>query len=354
MIKREDILKKYGASGKDLKELLKYTQNHFHHHGMKRMDDEKFAKVWMSYGGNFDSLREKIIEFNFPIEENISNSEAYIKATETGVLDSSYRDGKGLDLKSISLDFVQTPGGKMPVMILRDRSEFEKVVQCFSYNNEPGKVPKSMGASTYAGYNNWDRIRAYKEEWFSLNRDANEVEWSKEFDRLSKNTTLFKDSFIVLSNGPYSAVPANSLKLSEGMWSEFSLNIRKYHETCHYFTKRVLGTMRNNIIDEIFCDYVGLVKATGNFDLEWALRFLGLENYPKYREGGRLQNYASVDSESSKQIIQDLVFDAITNIASLDHSADPYKTIYELSRFSLVEIAGDFERVERHFEEVKR
>lgn len=66
--------------------------------------------------------------------------------------------------------------------------------------------------------------------------------------------------------------------------------IRLEHECAHYFTRRVLGSMRNNLLDELIADYVGIASAAGGYRAEWFLRFVGLEG-KGYREGGRLQNY---------------------------------------------------------------
>jgi MoxR-like ATPase len=49
--------------------------------------------------------------------------------------------------------------------------------------------------------------------------------------------------------------------------------------------------MRNNVLDELIADYAGMVAATGGFRASWFLRFLGLEDYPRYRPGGRLDLY---------------------------------------------------------------
>ena len=63
------------------------------------------------------------------------------------------------------------------------------------------------------------------------------------------------------------------------------------HECAHYLTKRVTGSMSNNLLDELLADYVGIVAAAGTYRGDWALEFLGLEDYPAYRNGARLQNY---------------------------------------------------------------
>jgi hypothetical protein len=49
--------------------------------------------------------------------------------------------------------------------------------------------------------------------------------------------------------------------------------------------------MRNNVLDELIADYAGLVAATGRFRASWFLRFVGLEDFPRYRPGSRLDLY---------------------------------------------------------------
>ncbi|MDT3702963.1 MAG: hypothetical protein ROZ36_07965 [Thermincola sp.] len=102
---------------------------------------------------------------------------------------------------------------------------------------------------------------------------------------------LYQDKFIILSDGPYSAVPAESLGLSEEEWRRLSLIIRREHECTHYFTRRLFSAMRNNLLDELIADYMGIVSAVGSFRADWFLRFVGLEHYPQYRTGARLENY---------------------------------------------------------------
>ena len=74
-------------------------------------------------------------------------------------------------------------------------------------------------------------------------------------------------------------------------WLNASLVIRREHECAHYFTRRVLGSMRNSLLDELIADYVGVVAASGRYHAAWFLRFLGLEEFPAFRPDGRLQRY---------------------------------------------------------------
>src|SRR5207237_7151624 len=115
--------------------------------------------------------------------------------------------------------------------------------------------------------------------------------WSEEFRALVPKKELYEDRFIILSTGPYSGVPAERTGFSEDVWLPLSLSIRREHEATHYFTLRAAGTMRNNLVDELVADFVGLVRTFGRYREDLALLFFGLEDFPAYREGGRLQTY---------------------------------------------------------------
>jgi hypothetical protein len=74
--------------------------------------------------------------------------------------------------------------------------------------------------------------------------------------------------------------------------------------------------MRNNLVDELIADYRGIMAATGTFHAQWFLTFMGLENFPIYREGGRLENYRGSPplSDSAYQIVQKLIKTAAENL----------------------------------------
>ena len=57
------------------------------------------------------------------------------------------------------------------------------------------------------------------------------------------------------------------------------------------FTYRVFGSMRSHVVDELVADFVGLARGFGGYRADLALRFLGLEAFPAYRTGGRLEHY---------------------------------------------------------------
>ncbi len=74
--------------------------------------------------------------------------------------------------------------------------------------------------------------------------------------------------------------------------------------------------MRNNLLDELIADYMGITAAAGRYRSDWFLRFMGLESFPAYREGGRLQNYRGRPplSEGAFAVLRVLVRDIAENL----------------------------------------
>ena len=152
-------------------------------------------------------------------------------------------------------------------------------MQRLTCRNEPAPVAAAQGACVIAGYVNWERVATL--------RSATGADLSQ----IANSRDQFQDRLIILSDGPYSNVPAAPLGVGEAEWRRVSLDIRLHHEAAHYFTRRAFGSMRNNLLDELVADYMGIVAATGRYRADWFLRFMGLEAFPRYRAGGRLENY---------------------------------------------------------------
>jgi len=170
--------------------------------------------------------------------------------------------------------------------------------------------------------------------------------------RLIPRKELYQDRFIILSDGPYSAVPAEAIGLTEQEWRRASLIIRREHECAHYFTLRMYSAMRNNILDELIADYMGIVAAAGQYEAHWFLRFLGLENFPHYRRGGRLENYRGAPplTDGAFRILQVLVKNAAENLEKFDRKhaaalrcpANQRAILTVLTRLTLVKMPGLF------------
>jgi hypothetical protein len=177
-----------------------------------------------------------------------------------------------------------------------------------------------------SGYNNWSRIRELRRRWEALPAPERETAtWNEEFQRLQGRRELYQDRFILLSDGPYSAVPAADLGLEEAEWRAISLALRRDHECTHYLTRRLFGSMRNNLLDELIADYTGMVGAAGRFRASWFLRFVGLEDFPRYRPGGRLDLYRGKPplSDGAFRVLQALVKRAAEGLERFDAGLPP-------------------------------
>ena len=332
---RRKTLAFFGAKEKEIEELLTYNTNHFEHTEETQklkfpLPSEPFFNAWKLYAeeakkvGILKSLQKPIVQFRFPIQEGMGQDDAYMDATRRGASTDSLSNATGIHLSDpdhVELLLHESAAGPVPALIIGKREDFESILRALTMHNEPKPVPPSMGACMIKGYNNWDRVQKYRKEWESKNPTQNtEESWPEEFQQLAQNKELYQDRFMLVSSGPYSNVPADALGLKEEEWKHFSAMIRLHHECVHFFTLRVFGSMNNNLLDEVLADYMGIRGANGSYQAKWFLSFMGLENYPNYREGGRMQNYLGNPpvSQDCFKVLQKLLVSVAKNLEIFD------------------------------------
>ncbi len=338
-----EALEPLGASPAEAAELLAYNQNLFDLDALGPetrfpLADEPFVAFWEAVAaesrerGAFAVLRQRLPQLAFPIREGISRSEAYRDATLRGVPVETIPEATGLELEhpeAVEVVLHTSPAGRIPLLIVRRRPELVALIQALTRKNEPEPVAGAQGALMLSGYNNWSRIRELRRRWEAeAPASRQSATWGEEFQRLQPQRELYQDRFILLSDGPYSAVPAGDLGLDEATWRRLSLVIRRDHECAHYLTRRLFGSMRNNLLDELMADYAGLVGATGRFQAAWFLRFLGLEDFPRARAGGRLELYRGRPplSAGAYRALQRLIREAALNLERFDAGEAPDRT----------------------------
>ncbi|HET9210903.1 MAG TPA: hypothetical protein VFR03_10925 [Thermoanaerobaculia bacterium] len=328
------------ASPEEMAEIAAYNENPFDLEPLTSevrfpLPDEPFVPFWESLEaeartrGAFAVLREHLPQLRFPVRPGISETEGYRAATRRGVPPEEIPEATGLAVErpeAIELAIHESPAGRIPLLIARRREEFAVLLQALTKRNEPEPVPAAQGALMVSGYNNWSRIRELRRRWEALPAPERETAtWNEEFQRIQSRRELYQDRFILLSDGPYSAVPAADLRLEEAEWRAISLALRRDHECAHYLTRRLFGSMRNNLLDELIADYTGMVGATGRFRAAWFLRFVGLEDFPRYRPEGRLGLYRGKPplSDGAFQVLQALVKRAAENLERFDAGLPP-------------------------------
>lgn len=276
------------------------------------LPDEEFAATWEQYaleaevdGDIFPVLQRHLPQLQFPVRAGMSNNEDYRRATRRGLppteslpelpsVPSAHTVQRsiagGLQLQNtrrLSLEIYPAPAGRLPILATDCRSDFELLLQALSARNEPVSIPPAQGAALIKGYNNWDRVAEVRR------REAMAaVIPSLAAPRIYPSCPrAYQDCLALVCDGGYSGVPAGCLGLEEEEWRHLSRQIRREHEATHYAILRLLGVMRTHLLDELLADFMGIVVALGKYDPNCQLLFLGLEDHPRYRPGGRLENY---------------------------------------------------------------
>ena len=117
------------------------------------------------------------------------------------------------------------------------------------------------------------------------------------------------------------------LKRPEGMsdeeWERLSFDLRLEHECVHALSLKVFGAMRHDLLEELVADWVALVKVFGDYRADLALRFLGLETFPAFREGGRLEVYRGSPPLSDRAflVMQRLARDVIATLDEISRTS---------------------------------
>ena len=258
------------------------------------LPEEEFVPVWRDYlyesiSGVFRALKNHIPQFNFPIEKGMSLNEKYRAAVKAEISPCDIVSESALTLEApdtLELIIRETPAGPIPVLIVKNRSDFMDLFRALAFKNEPAYIPPSTGGCAISGYNNCERFIAFKnkralEDPFGLSApEEPAVEKSR-----------YQDRFLLLSDGPYSGISHDEAGFEESEWRGYSLKIRLGHESAHYFTKRCLGSMRNNAHDELIADYAGICEAFGAYDSSLFFKFCGIEKLPEINPAGRINNY---------------------------------------------------------------
>jgi hypothetical protein len=359
---RKGILQSLGAGGLEVNELLAYNRSIFTTADWPDqpcpLADEPFVAAWRGYAdecqatGSITPLRKYLVQLNYPIQEGISARADYAAATRSGW---NAGETAGLALAAPERCRVlihPTAAGSIPIIMAAEREDFVSLVRALSLKNEPGLVPESMGACIIAGYNNWHRFRSVQANFPSFFPDEPpDLSSQEQFRRIVPRRELYQDRFIILSDGAYSGVLPVRLGLSAKAWREFSLVIRREHECTHYFTRRVLRSMRNNLFDELIADYAGIISVLGHYRADWGLLFLGLEGNRGCRPGGRFENYLGDPplSAGAVTVLERLTRQAAANLEILDRMHCKPRNwpdvqpafIVALSGLTLEELASD-------------
>lgn len=217
------------------------------------------------------------------------------KAWRKAALKGDVPKGANLDhfegTKSDSLSVVDTPAGPVEVLFLKLRHDFECFLCCTVHRGELVPIAPSIGASTIEGLPDWAKIRGEAARATIAGEDVSAA--LSDFIAAKRHAT----TLVLVSWGPYSALPFLETPYTSDEWLDISLDIRTFHELAHVVCRRILPELRSAVYDEICADFNGLLRATGSYDDTLAAKILGVceQGYT----GGRLEEYLHEDQMDS-------------------------------------------------------
>lgn len=228
---------------------------------------------------------------------------------------------------------VDTPAGPVEVVFLKQRADFETFLQIIGHKAQPVPISPTVGAITYRGLADWGKVAQARSAYVAGGGE----DWGAEFARLAKTPGAFRAEIVVISEGPYSNVPASSTPYAPDEWLRVSREIRLHHECAHVVCRRLLPEDILPVWDEVTADVVGLLCATRRYDVQLAARFLGVS--AGGFDAGRLTEYLDEEQRTRVDEAAVEVFEALGAIERMctDVQADdPFGFLLELKKAPLV------------------
>lgn len=228
---------------------------------------------------------------------------------------------------------VDTPAGPVDVVFLKNRGDFETFLQIIGHKSQPVPIARTVGAITYRGLADWSKVEAAKLSFLATGG----TDWPSEFSRLARTPGAFRSEIIIISEGPYSNVPAQDTGYSDEEWVKVSREIRLHHECAHVVCRRTLPDDILPVWDEITADVTGLLCATETYDVSLAARFLGVTQ--DGFKGGRLSEYLNEEQKANIDEVAREVFASLEGIGQLSQgvgSAGAFDFLLQLKRNPII------------------
>jgi hypothetical protein len=254
--------------------------------------------------------------------------EAHRLASGRGIVPDDARLDHFVGSAEDELREVQTPAGPVEVLFLRERSDFETFLQIIGHKSQPVPIAPSIGAITFRGMPDWGKVgaayRAFREH------EGPDADWGSEFRSLASKGA-FRGELVVISEGPYSNVPAAKTPYDDEEWLRISREIRLNHECAHVVCRRTMPEAILPVWDEITADVVGILCATDRYDSSLASTFLD----------ERLVEYLTSDQRERMDGILAEVRSSLSNIEKMTHSrcigrSQAFDFLLDLKRSPLV------------------
>jgi hypothetical protein len=262
-----------------------------------------------------EALQPALPQLRLPQVPGISRSDLYrrlvLRGQQANPAERSAAGPEPLwqEVESLQLWLAPHACGAMPVLHTPNGCDFLLLVRALAHRGEPVALADGVHAQAVSGLIHWGLIHQFGPK--------------------------SRAKLILLHQAPYGSVDASEVPgcPGEARWLELSTALRLEHELTHLATKRLLGEMRLNLLDELIADCMGMVAALGFFDSRLFGRCLGLDSSGETQAGGRWRTYvADLETRDADRAIRLLMERAHELAERLEAAPDLLQPEFTMTR----------------------
>jgi hypothetical protein len=308
-------------------------------------------REWLEIEPTSERLVKWLPQLALEVREGVSRSTQYKRGILGGDLEL-LPDPAGFSLHgSFQVAIEEHWSGNLPVITLTDRADFEHFFRCLGNHGEPIDISPQVHALMVIGLVSPRKVDAARTLWEEgLMKDDSRVEgcsnWSEAMRALdSQDKCFFRDQVLLTHVDRYAGLDCDQVDhgLTPDRWLEVSRVIRLNHEFTHHATRRIFGSMRMNLHDEIIADCIGFLAGLGTFESTVFLMGLGIDSDGEARSDGRVRMYVRGLDEDEVRTVCGLTVSAARNLESWlgdRGSVEAPRLTRALARLSLEDLAG--------------
>ena len=308
-------------------------------------------REWLEIEPTSERLVEWLPQLALKVREGVSRSSQY----KSGILGGELEllpDPAGFSLHGpFQVSIEEHWSGNLPVITLVDRADFEHFFQCLGNRGEPVDISPQAHALMVIGLICPRKIHVVRSNWEQgLMKDdlmlSGCSNWSDAMRALdSRDKFLFRDQVLLAHVDSYAGLDSDQIGhgVTPERWLGVSRVIRLNHEFTHHATRRLFGSMRLNLHDEIIADCIGFLAGLGCFDSSVFLMGLGIDPDGGARTDRRVRMYVRGLGEDEVRTVCGLTVSAARNLEAWlgDRGVVPVPQLTRaLARLSLEDLAG--------------
>lgn len=289
-----------------------------------------------------ERVAQRYNQLYFTPEAGISETGLYYDVVNCGKITPEFAEKMAEGLTGFSCSdkdtffTEETPAGKIDILYLYERADFERFLQIMVYRGEPVVIDHDLDIAEINGIINWRKIEKHMHEYFICGGEISS--WREELRRFRRNKSNFQDDIIIATNCCYNGLSASDAGYESSVWDRISLKMNIYNSCSRIILRKLFPSMKNVFIEELYSDCIGMLFATDSFDCVLEKKILGI--LPEFsKERFRFSDYCDDNHRDIKALCSalekavHLIKDEITVITE-NNTGDYYQVLIELEKIS--------------------